>query len=68
MDKELASFSVPVFYIIGEHEKAFSLKKCLKRVKEKAPRAKIEIVNDAGHDIVMVQPEIVSEKLTTFFK
>jgi pimeloyl-ACP methyl ester carboxylesterase len=53
--------------MIGEHEKAFSPIKCLKRVREKGSGAEIKIVKNAGHDIVMVQPEIVSEKLRTFF-
>jgi pimeloyl-ACP methyl ester carboxylesterase len=67
-DKELSSFKVPTLYLIGENEKAFSPIKCLERLKKNAPEAKIKIVNNAGHDIVMVQPEIVNEKLTAFFK
>jgi len=67
-DKELSSFKVPTFYMIGEHEKAFSPIKFIERLKNKTLGAKVEIVKNAGHDIVMVQPKIVSDKLSTFFK
>src|SRR3989339_356198 len=65
-DEEVAGFQVPVLFMIGENERSFSPTGSVKRLKEKAPAIVIEILKDAGHDLVFVQPEIVIEKVLQF--
>jgi pimeloyl-ACP methyl ester carboxylesterase len=67
-DNELASFKMPVLFMVGEHEKAFSPTKSIERLRAKAPQIHIEIVKKAGHDLVLVQPGTVSDSIINFFK
>lgn len=66
-DKELQDLHVPTLYMVGEHEKIYSAQKAVKRLKAVAPQIKTEIIPEAGHNLILVQPELVNEKVLDFF-
>ena len=67
-DKELQGITVPVLYLVGENEKLYSAPKAIQRINRVAPRIKAEIIPNAGHDLTMVQAEMVNRKVLEFLK
>jgi len=67
-DNELQSIKVPTLYLIGENEKIYSAERALQRLKKVAPHIKAEIIPNAGHDLTIVQAEIVNRKVLDFLK
>ncbi|TYQ18336.1 UNVERIFIED_CONTAM: pimeloyl-ACP methyl ester carboxylesterase [Acetivibrio alkalicellulosi] len=67
-DDELKSISVPLLFLIGENEKQCSAIKCIQRLNRIAPYIKTELIPNAGHDILMAQPELVTNKILEFLK
>jgi len=65
-DDEWQSFSMPVLFVVGEHEKIYSASKAIERLKNVAPQVRTQIVAAAGHDLTVVQPEIVSRAILEF--
>ena len=67
-DKELQGITVPVLYLVGENEKLYSAQKAIQRLNRVAPLIKAEIIPNAGHDLTMVQAEMVNRKVLEFLK
>jgi len=67
-DKELQSIKVPALYLVGENEKIYSAEKAIKRLNKVAPHIKAEVIPDAGHDLTIVQAEMVNRKVIEFLK
>ena len=67
-DKELQSLKVPTLYLEGEHEKTYSARKAVQRLKTVAPQIRTEIIPHAGHDLVVVQAETINRKVLEFLK
>jgi len=65
-DKALQGFSVPLLFLIGEHEKIYSAPKAVSRLNRVAPQIKAEIIPHAGHDLSVVQAEMVTRKILGF--
>ncbi|MGA2735918.1 MAG: alpha/beta hydrolase [Bryobacteraceae bacterium] len=65
-DHELRSLRVPTLFLVGEHEKIYSAEKAVRRLNSIAPRVRTEIIPDAGHDLTIAQPELVSRKILEF--
>jgi pimeloyl-ACP methyl ester carboxylesterase len=65
-DRQLQSIEVPTLYLVGENEKIYSAKKAVQRLNQVAPNIKIEIIPNAGHDLTLVQAEIVNRKILDF--
>jgi pimeloyl-ACP methyl ester carboxylesterase len=65
---ELKSIKVPTLYLVGEHEKIYSAQKAVQRLHKVAPQIKTEVIPDAGHDLTIVQAEMVNKKLLEFLK
>lgn len=67
-DEELGNLKVPTLYLVGENEKICSAHKALLRLKNVAPQVKAEIIPNAGHDLTIVQADIVNRKILSFLK
>jgi pimeloyl-ACP methyl ester carboxylesterase len=65
-DKELEDFRVPSLVLIGENEKIYSARKAVKRLNRVAPQIKTEIIHYAGHDLWVVQADVVTRMILDF--
>jgi len=65
-DEKLQRFKVPTLYLVGEHEKIYSARKAIQRLHRVAPHIKTEIIPNAGHDLTIVQAEMVNTKVLEF--
>ena len=67
-DRELQSIKVPALYLVGENEKIYSAQEAVQRLNKVAPHIKTEVIPDAGHDLTIVQAEMVNRKVLEFLK
>lgn len=67
-DAELKSFKMPVLFMVGENEKIYSAQEAVERLKKIAPRIRVEIIPNAGHDLSVVQAEMVNQKILDFLE
>ncbi len=65
-DEALQGLRVPLFILVGEHEKVYSARKAVGRLNRVAPQIKTEIILQAGHDLWIVQADIVTRKILGF--
>jgi pimeloyl-ACP methyl ester carboxylesterase/TM2 domain-containing membrane protein YozV len=67
-DEELKSLKMPVLFMVGEHEKIYSPHDAVERLNSLAPQIKTEIIPRAGHDLSVVQAEMVNQKILDFLE
>jgi len=67
-DEELQSIKVPALFLVGENEKIYPAQKAVQRLDNVAPQIKLEVIPNAGHDLTIVQAEIVNKKILEFLK
>jgi len=67
-DAELRRIKVPTLYLVGENEKIYSAQKAIERLHKVAPHIKAEMIPHAGHDLTIVQADIVNKKVLDFLK
>jgi pimeloyl-ACP methyl ester carboxylesterase len=67
-DDEFQSIKVPTLYLVGENEKIYSAQKAIQRLHQVAPHIRAEIIPNAGHDLTIVQTEMVNTKVLEFLK
>ena len=65
-DSELQSLDVPILFIVGENEKIYPPQEVLKRLNDVAPQIQTKLIMGAGHDLTMVQAEIVNDMILEF--
>jgi len=65
-DKGWQGFRVPCLFLVGEHEKIYSAKAAVRRLNRVAPQVKAEIIPGAGHDLTIVQADLVVRKVLGF--
>lgn len=65
-DQELRAFKVPTLFLVGEHEKVYSAQKAVSRLNRVAPQIVTEIIPLAGHDLWIVQADLVNQLLLNF--
>ena len=65
-DGELQRIEVPTLLLIGENEKLYPAEDAVGRLNTVAPQIQTEIIPDAGHDLTIVQAELVSKKVLDF--
>jgi pimeloyl-ACP methyl ester carboxylesterase len=65
-DEELRSISVPALFMVGEHEVIYSAQKAIQRLNDVAPSIRTEVISGAGHDLTIVQAEVVNGKVLEF--
>ncbi len=66
-DATWQDFRVPCLFMVGEHEKIYSAQKAVRRLNRVAPQVKTEIIPGAGHDLMMVQADLVISEALGFF-
>jgi pimeloyl-ACP methyl ester carboxylesterase len=67
-DEEWRRIKVPALYLVGENEKIYSARKAIQRLNEVVPQIKTELIPQAGHDLTIVQTEMVNNKVLWFLK
>lgn len=65
-DNELQGLDVPTLVLIGENEVLYSAQEAVHRLETVAPHIQKEIIPDAGHDLLLVQMEMVNQKILAF--
>jgi pimeloyl-ACP methyl ester carboxylesterase len=65
-DQAWQSFRVPCLFLVGENEKIYSAQAAVRRLKRIAPQVRAEIIPGAGHDLTMVQADLVFGKALAF--
>jgi pimeloyl-ACP methyl ester carboxylesterase len=65
-DDEWRRFRVPALLLLGENEKIYSAKAAVRRINRLAPGIKTEIIPGAGHDLTLVKPDLVAERILAF--
>ena len=65
-DEAWRSFSVPCLFLVGENEKLYSARAAVRRLSRVAPQVKAEIIPGAGHDLTLVQADLVFGRVLDF--
>jgi pimeloyl-ACP methyl ester carboxylesterase len=65
-DEELQQLKLPTLFLVGENEVLYSADKALQRLHEVAPHIQTELIPNAGHDLLLVQTEMVNRKIVEF--
>jgi pimeloyl-ACP methyl ester carboxylesterase len=65
-DEELQRIDVPTLVLIGENETLYSAQEALARLQSVAPQIQSELIPNAGHDIFLVQLELITQKILAF--
>jgi pimeloyl-ACP methyl ester carboxylesterase len=61
-------WSVPCLFLVGEHERIYSPQAALKRLRRVAPLVEAEMVPGAGHDLTLVQADLVAKRVLEFLE
>ena len=67
-DDELQSFGMSVLFLVGENEKIYSAHEAVARLKDTAPQVHSKIIPAAGHDLTVVQSEMVYRVILDFLE
>lgn len=62
------ALTVPALFLLGEHETVYDAHKAVRRLKRVAPQVTAEILPGAGHDLTIVQAEMVNRSVVEFVK
>jgi len=65
-DNELQRIKVPTLFLVGENEKLYPAKKAVERLNTAAPQIQTEVIPNAGHDLTIVQADMVNKKILDF--
>ena len=65
-DEELQSIQVPTLFLVGENEVLYSAHKAVQRLNGIAPQIRTEVIPNAGHDLILVQTDLVNQKIVEF--
>jgi len=65
-DEELQSIKTPTLFIVGENEKLYSAEKALNRLHAVAPQIETAMIPKCGHDVSLVQGEMMVAKVLEF--
>ena len=67
-DNEWQNLKMSTLYIVGENEKIYSARQALSRLNRVAPHIKTKLIPAAGHDLIVVQAEMVNRIVIEFLK
>jgi len=65
-DEQLQGLEVPTLFLVGENEKIYSAHEAMQRLREVAPGIEAVMIPNAGHDLTMVQTELVDTIILDF--
>ena len=66
--KDWQKLKIPSLFIVGENDIFLSAHRAVRFLNLVAPKIKTVIIPDAGHDLLIVQSEIICEKILCFLK
>jgi pimeloyl-ACP methyl ester carboxylesterase len=67
-DAELQSIKIPALYLVGENEKIYCAHKAIQRLYRVAPHIEAAVIPNAGHDLTIVQAQMVNTKVLEFLR
>jgi len=67
-DADLAGLRTPTLFLVGEHEKLYSARKAIERLKRVAPQIQTEVLPGAGHDLTCRKPARSTAKFSIFWR
>ncbi len=67
-NEEWQSIQVPTLFMVGENEKIYSANQAVDRLRTVASNIHIEVIPNAGHDMTLIQAEMVNRKILEFLK
>ena len=65
-DDELRDIKVPMLFLYGENEKMYDATLAVQRINDIAPHIKTDLIPNCGHDLIIVQKEIVNRVILEF--
>jgi pimeloyl-ACP methyl ester carboxylesterase len=65
-DEELGRIKMPALFLVGENERIYPAQKAIQRLNTIAPAIKTKLIPNAGHDVTIVQAEMVNEIVLEF--
>ena len=65
-DAELKQIELPALLLIGAGEKIYNPRKAIDRAQRWIPHLRAEIIPNAGHLLIMDQPEIINARILEF--
>jgi len=65
-DADWGALRVPTLFLVGEHETIYAADKAVRRLKRVASQVRVEMIPGAGHDLTMVQAEMVNRIILDF--
>ena len=65
-DEELQRITTPTLFLVGENEVLYSAQKAVQRLHAVMPHIQTEVIPNAGHDLLLVQTEMVNQKIAAF--
>jgi pimeloyl-ACP methyl ester carboxylesterase len=65
---EWSQITTPTLFLVGENEKIYAAQEAVKRLNSVAPSIETIIIPNAGHDLTIVQAELVNAKILEFFE
>lgn len=67
-DEEWENIKVPTLFLVGENEKEYSARKAIHRLNSVAPQIETGLIPNAGHDMLLVQTDLINKKILEFLK
>jgi pimeloyl-ACP methyl ester carboxylesterase len=66
--REWRTFAVPALFLVGQHEKIYSARAAVRRLRRIAPAVRSEIIPGAGHDFTLAAPGLVAQRILSFLE
>lgn len=67
-EHEWGELQIPILLLVGDHEIMYEPVKAIEQAKRKFPNIRTELIGDAGHFLLIDQPEQVKQKLLAFLE
>ena len=67
-DIELQNLNFPTLYLVGENEKIYSPQEAIQRLNRIAPQINTVLIPKAGHDLTVVQTEMMNKIILDFLE
>jgi pimeloyl-ACP methyl ester carboxylesterase len=67
-DTQIKSIDLPILFMIGRHDRIYRAHDAVEHLTKAAPRIKTEIIEGAGHDLTLVQADVVNKRVLEFLR
>ncbi|MDH3217474.1 MAG: alpha/beta hydrolase [Candidatus Krumholzibacteria bacterium] len=67
-DLEIDHLSIPVLFLVGEHETVYNARDAISRLNRVNSQIKTELIAGTGHDLMFTHTELVNRKILEFLK